>query len=144
MNNKLSNVFKVVLHSASATVVNNEYTWRVNLADVQGKVLRCGVQSIISNGVIVNSTPYNIHLRPLVQMRSWEARTQTPTDILFTGRTGVQDYIFPVNSSDVNFEVAGDVIRGMNSLTVYFTDINFARQAAANVFQIVIWFYEAK
>lgn len=140
--NKLSNVYKVVLHSSAANVSNNEYTFRVNLADVQGKVLRCALASVVSNGVIVNTTPYNIHLRPLVQMRSFDSRTGTPTDILFTGRTATQDYIFQVNENDVNFEVAGEVIRGMSSLTVYFTDINFARQAAANVFQLVLWFYE--
>lgn len=140
--NKLSNVYKIVLHSSAATVTNNEYTFRVNLADVQGKILRCALNSVVSNGVIVNTTPYNIHLRPLVQMRSYEARTGTPTDILFTGRTATQDYIFSVNENDVNFEVAGDVIRGMNYLTLYFTDINFAKQAAANTFQVVLWFYQ--
>lgn len=144
MKNELDNFFKVILHSSKATVVNNEYTWRVNLADVQGSVLRCGVQSVISSGDIVASFPYHIHIKPIMQMRSFDSKTGTHTNVVFTsGRTN-QDYILQTSVNDVATVIAGDSIRGSTYLSVQFSDFDYNIQPATNPFQITLWFYEVK
>lgn len=139
----LTPVFKLVLNSQSASVINNTYVFNnLNLSDVQGKVLRCGIASIISNSNIVGTSVYNIHLNPLVQMRSFDTRTRGVTDMIYTGRAGT-DYISSVSTNDCNFEVDGDSVRRTNSLTLYFTDLNNLRIAALNTFQITFYFYSA-
>lgn len=136
-------VFKLILNSQSASVINNTYVFNnINLSTVQGKVLRCGIASIISNGNIVGTSVYNIHINPLIQMRSFDTRTRGVTDMVFSGRPGV-DYIFPVNQIDCNIEIDGDAVRRTNSLSIHFTDLNGVQIAALNTFQIVFWFYEA-
>ena len=135
------NVFKVVLNSNSAVLANNTYTFNnLNFTDVKGGVLRCGVASIISNGNIVGTSVYNIHLNPLIQMRGYDTRTRGIGDTIFTGRAGV-DYIFPVNESDCNFEVDADAVRRTNTLSLYFTELNGLRIQALNTFQITLWLY---
>ena len=139
----LTPVFKLVLNSQSASVINNSYIFNnLNLADAQGKVLRCGIASIISNGNIVGTSVFNIHLNPLLQARSFDTRTRGITDMIYTGRTGT-DYIMRVNQQDCNFEVDGDSVRRTNSLTIYFTDLNNLKIAALNTFQITLYFYSA-
>lgn len=141
---KLTPVFKLVLNSLSASVVNNTYTFNnINFTDVQGKILRCGIASIISNGNIVGTSVFNVHMNPLVQMRTFDTFTRGITDKIFTGRAGV-DYMFPVNQIDCNFEVDGDNVRRTNSLSVYFTDLNGVKIAATNTFQIVLYLYQAE
>lgn len=141
---KLTPVFKLVLNSLSASVVNNTYTFNnINFTDVQGKILRCGVASIISNGNIVGTSVFNIHMNPLVQMRTFDTFTRGITDKIFTGRAGV-DYMFPVNQIDCNFEVDGDNVRRTNSLSIYFTDLNGVKIASTNTFQIVLYLYQAE
>lgn len=138
----LKNVFKVVLNSNSASVNNNVYTFNnVNLTDVKGGTLRCGIASIISNGNIVGTSVYNIHLNPLIQMRSYDTRTRSISDMIFNGRAGV-DYIFAVGGNDCNFEIDADAVRRTNTLQLYFTELNGLRIQATNTFQIVLWFYE--
>jgi hypothetical protein len=140
---KLSPVFKVVLNSASATVVNNTYTFNnVNFYDVTGKILRCGIASLISNGNIVGTSVFNIHLNPLVQMRTYDTLTRGITDRIFTGRAGV-DYMWAVNQSDCNFEIDGDSVRRTNSLSIYFTDITGAKIAGTNTWQLTLYLYSA-
>jgi hypothetical protein len=139
----LKNVFKVVLNSNSATLNNNVYTFNnVNLTDVKGGTLRCGIASIISNGNIVGTSVYNIHMNPLIQMRSFDSRTRSITDMIFNGRAGV-DYIFAVGGNDCNFEIDGDAVRRTNSIQLYFTELNGLRIQALNTFQITLWMYEA-
>lgn len=140
---KVKSIFKVLLNSTNATVNNNVYTFNnVNLTDVQGGTLRCGVASVISNGNIVGTAVYNIHLNPLIQMRVFDSRTRSISDMIFNGRAGV-DYIFPVGQGDCNFEIDADAVRRTSSLSIYFTDLNGNRIAATNTFQIVLYFYEA-
>jgi len=139
----LTPVFKVVLNNQGIVLINNTYVFNVNLSQAQGKVLRCGIASIIANGNITSAPVYNLHLNPLVQMRSFDSRTRGITDMIFTGRAGV-DYVFPVNQADCNFEVDAEAVRSTNSLTLYFTDINGARISALNTFQITLYFYSAE
>lgn len=139
----LSPVFKVVLNSQSASVINNTYFFNnVNLSDAKGKILRCGIASIVSNGNIVGTTIYNLHLNPLVQMRGFDSRTRGITDMIFSGRAGV-DYIVPVNQIDCNIEIDGEAVRSTNQLSLYFTDLNALRILATNTFQVTLYFYEA-
>lgn len=139
----LKNVFKVVLNSNSAILNNNVYTFNnVNFTDVKGGTLRCGIASIISNGNIVGTSVYNIHLNQLIQMRSYDTRTRGITDMIFSGRAGV-DYVFSVGGNDCNFEIDADAVRRTNTLSLYFTELNGLRITALNTFQIVLWFYEA-
>lgn len=136
------NVFKLILNSNSAVVNNNTYTFNnVNLSDVKGGTLRCGITSLISSGNIVGTTVYNVHMNPLIQMRSFDTRTRGITDAIFNGRAGI-DYVFPVGGNDCNIEIDADAIRRTNSLTVYFTDLNGVRILATNVWQLTLWFYE--
>lgn len=139
----LSPVFKVVLNSTNANVVNNAYVFSdVNLSDATGKILRCGVQSIISSGNIVGTSVYNLHLSPLVQMRGYDSRTRSITDLLFSGRAGI-DYVISVNQIDCNTEIDADTVRRTNQLSLFFTDINGNRILATNAFQVTLFFYEA-
>lgn len=138
----VTNVFKVVLNSNSASVNNNTYTFNnVNLSDAKGGTLRCGIASIISNGNIVGTSVYNIHLNPIIQMKSFDTRTKSITDMIFSGRAGV-DYIFPVGGNDCNIEIDGDTIRRTNSLSVYLTELNGVKIAATSTFQITLYLYE--
>lgn len=140
---KLKNVFKLLLNSNSAVVNNNTYTFNnINLTDVKGGTLRCGVACIIANGNIVGTSVFNVHLNPLIQMRGYDTRTRGISDLIFSGRAGV-DYIFPVGQGDCNFEIDADAVRRTNSLSLYFTDLNGLRIATLNTWQIVLWFYEA-
>lgn len=135
------NVFKVVLNSTSATFANNVYTFNgVNMTDVKGKVLRCGVASVISNTPIVATSVYNIHLNPLIQMRGFDSRTRGIGDMIWSGRANV-DYIFNVNETDCNFEVDADAVRRTNTLQLHFTDLAGNRIPATSVFQVTLWFY---
>lgn len=140
---KLTPVFKVVLNSLSASVVNNTYTFNnINFSDVKGKILRCGIASIISNGNIVGTSVFNIHMNPLIQMRSFDTYTRGITDKVFTGRAGV-DYMWPVNQIDCNIEFDGDSVRRTNSLSLYFTDLNAVKIATTNTWQITLYLYSA-
>jgi hypothetical protein len=134
-------VFKVVLNSNSAVLANNVYTFNgVNMTDIKGKVLRCGVASVISNGNITLTAVYNLHLNPLIQMRGYDSRTKGIGDMIFNGRSGV-DYVMPVSEIDCNVEIDADAVRRTNTLQVYFTDLNGTRIQATNIWQIVLWFY---
>lgn len=138
----LKNVYKVVLNSNSASVNNNVHTFNnVNLTEVKGGTLRCGIASIISNGNIVGTSVYNIHLNPLLQMKSFDTRTRSITDMIFSGRAGV-DYIFSIGGNDCNFEIDADAVRRTNSLSIYFTELNGVRIASLNTWQITLYFYE--
>lgn len=138
----LKNVFKVVLNSNSASVNNNTYTFNnVNLTEVKGGTLRCGIASIISNGNIVGTSVYNVHMNPLLQMKSFDTRTRSITDMIFSGRAGV-DYIFSIGGNDCNFEIDADAVRRTNSLSIYFTELNGVKIATLNTWQITLYLYE--
>ena len=138
----LKNVFKVVLNSNSASVNNNVYTFNnVDFKDVKSGVLRCGIQSIISNGNIVGTSVYNLHIMQLLQQKSYDSRTKSITDMVFSGRAGV-DYVFSIGGNDCNFELDGHAVKSTNTLQLYFTELNGVRISATNTFQIVLYFYE--
>lgn len=140
----LSPVFKVILNSQSAVVNTNTntYTFTVDFSKVEGDKLRCGIASLISNGNIVGTSVFNLHMNPLIQARSFDSRTRGIADMVFTGRQGV-DYVFPVNQIDCNIELDGNIVRQTGTLTFYFTDFNALRIAALNTWQLVLYFYEA-
>lgn len=140
----LSPVFKVILNSQSAVVNTNTntYTFNVDLTKVEGDKLRCGIASLISNGNIVGTSVFNLHMNPLIQTRSFDSRTRGLADMVFSGRAGV-DYVFPVSQVDCNIELDGDTIRQTGTLTFYFTDFNALRIAALSIWQLVLFFYEA-
>ncbi len=138
----LGNVFKLVINSQSASVINNAYVFNVELKEAKGDTLRCGLASLIANGAIVGSAVYNVHLNPIIQSKTYDTRTRTITDMIFTGRANI-DYVYPVSQIDCNIEVDGDTVRRTNSLTIYFTDVNGARIPATNSFQLCLWLYEA-
>jgi hypothetical protein len=122
---------------------NNVYTFNnVDLADVKGGTLRCGISSLISSGNIVGTSVYNVHLNPLIQMRSFDSRTRGITDLIFSARAGV-DYVFPVGGNDCNFEIDCDMVRRTNTLQIYFSNLSGTRIQATNDWQLTLWFYEA-
>lgn len=140
----LSPVFKVILNSQSAIVNTdtNTYTFTVDLSKAEGDKLRCGIASLMANGNIVGTSVFNMHVDPLVQMRSFDSRTKGVSNLVFSGRQGV-DYIFPVNQADCNIEIDGETVRRTSTISIYFTDFNGVRIATLNTWQLCLYMYEA-
>lgn len=139
----LSPVFKVILNSSNATFANNTYTFSTDFSKAEGKVLRCGLGSLIGNGNIFSTTTaYNLHINPLLQRRSFDTRTKGNADIVFSGRNGV-DYAFPVSQVDCNIELDGYEVRNTSVINIYFTDFTGARVAPQNTWQVAMYFYSA-
>jgi hypothetical protein len=139
----LSPVFKVILNSQTATFANNTYTFTLDMTKAEGKVLRCGVGSLIGNGNIFSTTSaYNLHITPLLQRRSFDTRTKGNADMVFSGRNGV-DYVFPVSQVDCNIELDGHEVRNTSVINIFFTDFTGARVAPQNTWQLALYLYSA-
>lgn len=143
MSKGLSPVFKVVLNSSNATFTNNTYTFNLDMTKAEGKVLRCGVASLIANGNITSTSAYNLHMNPLLQRRSYDTLNKSNANKIFTGRTGV-DYSFPVSQMDCNIELDGYEVRNTSVVSLYFTDFTGTIVPALNTWQLTLYFYSAE
>jgi predicted nuclease of predicted toxin-antitoxin system len=149
---KINKQYKIILHSLDAVFSNGVFIFKVNIPDYELKpnyMLAC--ESFYTTYDLTDDNFagdfFNIHIRNLNQLYTYDSKTQSTTDIIITHDTDFTDTSFTRQSKGLILTDSSFILN--KQLQIYFTNskreiITTMNNNNSNFFQITLVIIESE